>query len=119
MSCGPTFHVAIRLRKCPPDRSPFARAGSRVDPDVAAVEVDDLAAQGQADAGPRVGLARVQPLEDHEYPLGVGRGDADPVVAASERPDAVITLLSRDPDHRVLVKAPELDRIGDQVLEQL
>src|SRR5215472_18626436 len=118
MSCGPTFHVAIRRGKCPPDRSTFAGGGCRVDPDVAAVEVDDLAAQGQADAGPWIGLARVQALEDHEYPLGVSRGDADAVVAAGERPDPV-TLLSRDPDHRVLVKAPELDRVGDQVLEQL
>src|SRR5689334_22157799 len=55
-------------------------------PDPAAVELHDLAAQRQPDSGAPVLIAQVQPLEDHEDPLGVLRLDADPVVADPEQP---------------------------------
>src|SRR6187200_2498213 len=61
----------------------------RGEPDAAAVELDDLAAHGQADAGAIVGIARVQALEDHEDPVGVLVVDPDPVVGHREVPGPV------------------------------
>src|SRR5579863_4771002 len=89
-----------------------------IDPDLSAVEVDDLPAQREPDAGARISVAGMQPLEDHEYPVAVGRLDPDPVVLAGELP-LTILLPGRDPDHRRRVHPPELDRVADQVREQL
>ena len=45
-----------------------------LDPDASAVPLDDLLADGQADAGAGVLVARVQALEDDEDPLRVLAG---------------------------------------------
>src|SRR3954447_5566233 len=55
-------------------------------PDPPAVELDDLAAEGEADARPAVLVAQVQPLEHDEDALGVLRIDADPVVLDRDGP---------------------------------
>src|SRR5690349_9926209 len=60
--------------------------GAFPQPDPAPVELDDLAAQRQADARPAVFVAQVQPLEDGEDPLGVLLVDADAVVGDGEQP---------------------------------
>ena len=60
--------------------------GLGLDPDAPAVALDDLLADRQADAGARVLVAAVQPLEDDEDPLDVLRLDADAVVAHREEP---------------------------------
>ena len=64
-----------------------------VEPDAPAVVLDDLLAHRQADARARRTSSRgVQPLEDHEDPVGVARLDADAVVGAREAPVAVVAL---------------------------
>jgi hypothetical protein len=57
-----------------------ALSGRGVHPDPSAVPLDDLLADGEADAGAGVLLARVQALEDDEDALGESRVDADAVV---------------------------------------
>ena len=47
---------------------------------------DDLLGEREPDAGAAVHVAAVQPLEDHEHPVGVLRLDADAVVGARELP---------------------------------
>src|SRR5690606_15003341 len=59
-------------------------AGRGLHPDAAAVALDDLSTDGQADAGARVFGAGVQALEDLEDPVLVLGVDADPVVAYRE-----------------------------------
>src|SRR6266702_4247241 len=87
----------------------------RVEPDPAAVILDDLPYHGQADPGARIGRLVVQPLEDHEDPPGVPGLDADPVVAEREQPELAVPA-GRDGDPGRLVGA-ELQRVADQVLE--
>jgi hypothetical protein len=60
----------------------------------------------------------MQSLEDHEDPLGVRGSDADSVVLTGEFP-VIVLWLRCDPDYGRLVHPPELDRVGDQVLEEL
>src|SRR5262249_27784366 len=57
-----------------------AAARRLVDPDLAAVALDDLLADRQADAGARELVARVQAAEHLEDPLGVVGVDAQAVV---------------------------------------
>src|SRR5579884_527116 len=98
-------------------RATLARLG--LGPDAAAVALDDLAADGQADAGAGVLLLRVQPLEDDEDALQVLRVDADAVVTNPEQPLAAPRRAAgADVDHRP-GGAAELQRVADQVLEQL
>src|SRR5436309_3357603 len=80
-------------------------------------EVDDSLADGQADTRARVFVGAVQTREHAEDALGLRRVDADPVVPNAEAP-AVGHLGRPDADARRLV-AGELDRVRDQVLEQL
>ena len=63
-----------------------ALAGLRLDPDPAAVALDDFLADRQADAGAGILVAGVQALEDQEDAFGVLRVDADAVVADGEEP---------------------------------
>src|SRR5215471_1386659 len=87
----------------------------RVEPDPAAVILDDLPYHGQAYPGSRIGRLVVQPLENHEYPLGVFRLDTDSIVAEREQPELAVPA-DRDGDPGRLVRA-ELQRVVDQVLE--
>src|SRR5580704_9537995 len=90
---------------------------SSVQPDLAAIVLDDLAAHSKSDAGARVGSPVVQPLEDHEDTIRVLGLDADSVVGDREQPEAVVLPVHRDPDDRRAVPT-ELDRVADQVLEE-
>ena len=65
-----------------------------VDPDPAAVELDDLLRERQADAGAGVVLAAVQPLEDDEHLVGVLGLDADAVVRDAELPVVAVATVS-------------------------
>src|ERR1051326_7475909 len=87
----------------------------RVEPDPAAVILDDLPYHGQAYTRARIGRLVVQPLEDHEDPLGVLGLDPDPVVAEGEQPEIAVPA-GRDGDPGRLGGA-ELQRVADQVLE--
>src|SRR5262249_52747798 len=89
----------------------------RLGPDPAAVALDDLLADREADPGPGVAVPRVQALEDDEDPLRVPHLEADAVV--SYRDDPLLAFAVRlDPDVRRILPA-ELDRVRDQVLEEL
>src|SRR4051812_36585838 len=63
-----------------------AVARLRLDPDPAAVALDDLAAERQADAGAGVLVAGVQALEHAEDALVVLGRDADAVVGDADLP---------------------------------
>src|SRR6266568_2722364 len=95
-----------------------ARAGLGLDPDPPAVALDDLLADGEADAGAGVLGAGVQPLEDDEDPVHVLRIDADPIVPDGEQPFLAVGS-GRDVDRRSHCGPAELDRVPDQVLEHL
>src|SRR5690348_11103491 len=96
-----------------PEASP--RRDRRVEPDPAAVILDDLPYHGQAYSGARIGHLVVQSLENHKYPLGVFRLDTDSIVAEREKPELAVPA-DRDGDPGRLVRA-ELQRVVDQVLE--
>ena len=70
---------------------------------------------GQADAGARVLGAGVEALEDLEDALGVLRLNANAVVLDGKQP-LTLAVPGGDMDAR-RVLAPELDGIGDEVLE--
>src|SRR3990172_2597332 len=95
-----------------------ARARPGLDPDPAAMALDDLLADGEADAGARVLGARVQPPEDDEDPFPVLRVDADPVVAHREEP-LLLARQAGDVDRGSLVGPAELDGVSDEILEHL
>src|SRR5580658_8917619 len=86
-----------------------------IEPDAAAEVLDDLAAHGQADTGARVGAALVEPLEQHEYPVGVLRRDPDAVIGEREELEPAVRP-GRDDDARRR-GAAELERVAEQVLE--
>ena len=69
------------------------------EPDATAVELDDLAAHRQADAGAGELLLGMEALEDHEDPVGVARGDADAVVADREGVGVAAVVGSRVRSH--------------------
>src|ERR1700741_4364421 len=84
------------------EAEPGAGTGLGVQADLAAVVLDDLPDHGQAD--PRAGVGRliVQPLTDHEDPVGVLGLDPDAVVAEREQPVLAVPLSrNRDPRWRL------------------
>src|SRR5690606_13835239 len=91
--------------------------GLGVQPDPAAVELHDLLAHRQSDAGAAVLVPGAQPLEDDEDPLGVLRVDADAVVGAAE--DPLVALAPGADVHPGVALAAELDRVAHQVEEDL
>ena len=112
--------VGWRAGRVQRNTAPGVSRGVGVQPDPAAVVLDDLLAHRQADAGAAVGVPAVQPLEDHEDLVGVLRFDADAVVAAGELPQ-VGALVDGDAPMctRGASGAAELHPVADQVLEQL
>src|SRR5690348_16864656 len=112
----PSVTAMLVLRECwqgEPETGPGR--DRRVEPDPAAVILDDLLYHGQAYSGTRIGRLVVQPLENHEYPFGVFRLDAYSIVAEREQPELPVPA-DRDGDPGRLVRA-ELQRVVDQVLE--
>src|SRR5262249_28923057 len=95
-----------------------ALAGLGFDPDTAAMVLDDLPAHGKADAGALVFRAVMEPLEDEEDALQVLFLDADAGVAHLEVP-LLAFLHGLDMHLDGTIVGPELDRVADQVLEQL
>src|SRR2546427_11318221 len=63
-----------------------------LNPDAAFVPLDDLLADGQAEASAGVFLLRVQTLEDDKNPVKVLRVNADAVVPDRELPRTAIAL---------------------------
>ena len=94
-----------------------ALANLRFHPDASAVPFDDFFAEGKADAGARIFAPAVQALEDDEDAFGVFRGNPNAVVAHDEMPAPVFFAGADVNDGRPF--AAELDRIADEVLEQL
>src|SRR5215472_12124491 len=83
---------------------PGAGGGGFVQPDPAAVVLDDLLDHGQADSCAGVGRPVVEALEDHKDPVGVLGVDPDAVVGEREQPVPAVTA-GRDRDPRRLVTA--------------
>ena len=94
-----------------------AVAGRALDPDPPAVLVDDLLADREPDARARVAIGAVQAVERAEDDLGLVRIQADAVVADGDHRHVAVTA-GEHLDPRVGV-ARELDRVGEQVLQQL
>src|SRR5260221_3708868 len=94
-----------------------AGAGLRGDPDAPAVALDHFLADGEADTGARVLGLVVQTLEHHEDALEILRLDTDAIVADGElEVGFLFDAGDVDPGHR---RRAELERVADQVLEQL
>src|SRR5262245_47396176 len=89
----------------------------RLHPDATAVAFDNLLADRQADAGARILVAGVQPLENLEVWLPELRLDADSIGADREVPLGPV-LSGPDVDARGRL-ATILDGVADQVLEYL
>jgi hypothetical protein len=100
--------------------------------DRAAVPLDDLAANGEADAGPLVFVPAVQSLEQLENPLLVLLIEADAVVGDDKPPTGPARQRRRiggignaaqgrrlDRDVRRLARLGELEGVSDQILKEL
>src|SRR6185436_617726 len=94
-----------------------AVARLRLDPDFAAVAIDDLFAGGKADTRPGILIARVEALKDHEDAIEVLVGDPYSVVADIELPLSIFAAGAHV--HRGGNRVAKFDRIADQVLEKL
>src|SRR3954452_15021848 len=97
------------------ERGALARATLRPDP--AAVLVDDLLADGEADAGALEAVRAVEAVEGAEDDVGLAGGEADAAVVHGDARHAV--LHGRRDLHPRLTVLGELDRVGEQVLQQL
>src|SRR5215207_3997593 len=93
-----------------------AAALARGEADLAALALDDLAADRQPDARALERLAIVQPLEHLEHALAMLRVDSDAVVGDLDAPHPVVHALRRDPEASAPSRA-ELERVRDQVLQ--
>src|SRR6185295_4331385 len=126
-SCGPSrssgsrsslFRLSAgrrRVRYREGERRPASEFGLHADP--AAVPLHDLLADRQPDAVALILAPGVEALKDPEDALEVLRLDPDAVVLHREAPRLAFPH-GGDVDLRGLGPA-ELDRIGDQVLEEL
>ena len=85
-------------------------------PDASAEVLDDLAADCQADAGALVGFAGVEPAEDLEDTLPMSILESDAVVPNREHPLAPFSFGADA--HFQGSLAPELHRVGEQVLKE-
>src|SRR5690348_1215814 len=91
--------------------------GPSVDPDASTVPVDDLLADRKSDPGAGIFVAVVQALEHEEDALAVLRIEPDAVVGDREEPRAVVFAGAHV--HARTLGAVELERIRDEVLEEL
>src|SRR5947209_20159992 len=80
--------------------------------------LDDPAAQGKPDSRPRVRAASMKSLEHAEDSLAVARLEADPVVSHGDL-DRVSPSFRVDAHLWGDVRTPELQGVGDQVLQEL
>src|SRR5579863_9845209 len=87
----------------------------RVEPDPAAVILDDLPHHGQAYSRSRIARFVVQPLKNYKYPFSIFRLNPDSIVAEREQPEIPVPA-DRDADPGRFVGA-ELQRVADQILE--
>src|SRR6185503_5446764 len=94
-----------------------AIAWTRLHPDAPAMALDHLLADGEADAGARILALVEQPLEHHEDALEILRLDADAVIPHFDLKFGIF-FRNADVDARHGV-GPELERVADQVLQQL
>src|SRR6266511_618258 len=109
---GRTASRSRSLRQA--EREDAAASGSRLDPDLAAVALEDLAADGEADPAPGDDRAPLEAPKHREDLVALVGRHAGPVVGDADDPLAV-PLLRRDLD----VAGPELRGVADEVLEDL
>src|ERR1700728_282476 len=91
--------------------------GLRLDPDPAARPLDNLLADGEADAVARVFGASVQALKDYENIVGMLGSDSDPVVAYAELP--VLACFFHLYRNQRRIVAAELESVSNEILEDL
>src|SRR6266545_7297097 len=94
-----------------------AFAGLALDPNAAAVPLDDLFADAQPDARAREFFLSVKPLKNHEDALEILRRDANAIVAHGQFPDRPLALAA-DVDLRRRFSV-ELEGVAHEVLEKL
>src|SRR3954451_6906162 len=123
---GAALRVRSAVERCDA-RAPAARdrqreaecaalAGGALRPDPATVLLDDALADRKPDAGARIVLLAVEPVERLEDALGLSRVHADAIVG--DREDRRVPLdLGADADDRIALG--ELERVADQVEEDL
>src|SRR5579884_52793 len=92
-------------------------AGLGFNPDAAVVSLDDALADGQADAGTGILVARVQPFKKPKDQLAVLRLNADAVVGDRKKPVAGL-ILRANVNHRRPERAAVFDGVADQVLKK-
>jgi hypothetical protein len=95
-----------------------APIGIGLDPYSAAVAFYDPLADGQPDARAGILVLSVQPLEDFEYAIIVAGINTYSVVMYAEDP-FVLPWFARNVDYGGDARFPELDRVRNQVLNQL
>ena len=93
--------------------------GSGLDPDTAAMELDDFFADGQADAGAGVFAAGVEALEYDEDAVEGFRVDADAVVLDRESPLVLVWKVECVDAYVRRGFAVKFEGVGDEVLEEL
>src|SRR3954469_2622249 len=86
--------------------------------DLPAVALDDLAADRESHAGALVSPTFVQPLEELEDPIHVLLIESDSVVGDREVHETV-GRRRFEPHHRRLLRFAKLERVADQVLQEL
>src|SRR5690606_19569126 len=95
-----------------------AGSGLGLEPDPTAVALHHLLADRQANPGSRVVGPAVKALEEHENTVGIFRRDSDAVVRHGEDPLPAFQA-SGYVNPWGFVRSVELQRIRDEVLEQL
>jgi hypothetical protein len=98
-------------------KEPRSPAGFRFRPYFPFVQLYDLFAMGQADAGAFILIPGMEALENDEYPFQELALHADAVVADDELPMPVAGC-RRDLYLWNAALLPEFDGVGDKVLEQ-
>ena len=89
----------------------------RFGPDAAAVALDNLFANGQADAGAGIFFLGMQALEDLKDAVGILRIKADAVIPdETSHSSPFLPGRKMNPGGLVVVK---LDGVGDEILQQL
>jgi hypothetical protein len=89
----------------------------RFNPDTAAVPLDDLFADSEANPGPRIPRTGMQPLKYDENSFGMFRFNANTIVGYSKQPFSFMAFHAHVNFNRLF--AAKLNRVANEVLKQL
>src|ERR1035438_8928198 len=108
--------IALGLRDCEAEGG--SSPGLRFHPELSPVPLYDFLADREPNPGARVFRPGVQALKHLENAFGMPRVDSDAVILNRNYPIRA-AVHRRNMDSRALFLSPELDGIGEQVLEHL